>query len=301
MTIDPDSTELTGCGCCSRASTIRAMNVHDYCQQKVVESGTSFYYAFLFLPTEKRQAIHALYAFCREVDDVVDECEDPAVAVAKLSWWRQEVALLESGQPTHPVMIALKAVRERFDLPLEYFNEIIDGMAMDLEYSRYPDFKSLSLYCYRVAGVVGLLSAEIFGVTDRKTLRYATELGTALQLTNIIRDVGEDARRGRIYIPVDELQQFNVPASDIMNARETPEFQALMAFQAERAQGYYTSALNTLPAADRSAQRPGLIMAAVYQTLLEEITNDGFQVLKQKTALPPLRKLWLALKVWFRY
>jgi phytoene synthase len=277
------------------------MNVHDYCQQKVVESGTSFYYAFLFLPTEKRQAIHALYAFCREVDDVVDECEDPAVAVAKLSWWRQEVALLDHGQPTHPVMIALKTVRERFDLPLEYFNEIIDGMAMDLEYSRYPDFKSLSLYCYRVAGVVGLLSAEIFGVTDRKTLRYATELGTALQLTNIIRDVGEDARRGRLYIPVDELEQFNVPATDIMNARETPEFKALMAFQAERAQGYYTSALHTLPLADRSAQRPGLIMAAVYRTLLDEITHDGFQVLKQKTVLPPLRKLWIALKTWFKY
>lgn len=277
------------------------MDVHDYCQQKVAESGTSFYYAFLFLPTGKRQAIHALYAFCREVDDVVDECEDPAVAVAKLSWWRQEVALLEHGQPTHPVMIALKEVRQHFDLPLEYFNEIIDGMAMDLEYSRYPDFKSLSLYCYRVAGVVGLLSAEIFGVTDRKTLRYATELGTALQLTNIIRDVGEDARRGRIYIPVDELQQFNVPASDIMNARETPEFTALMAFQAERAQGYYTSALEILPLADRSAQRPGLIMAAVYRTLLDEITKDGFQVLKQKTALPPLRKLWIALKTWFRY
>ena len=278
-----------------------AMNVHDYCQQKVAESGTSFYYAFLFLPTQKRQAIHALYAFCREVDDVVDECEDPAVAVAKLSWWRQEVALLEHGQPTHPVMIALKEVRQHFDLPLEYFNEIIDGMAMDLEYSRYPDFKSLSLYCYRVAGVVGLLSAEIFGVTDRKTLRYATELGTALQLTNIIRDVGEDARRGRIYIPVDELQQFNVPASDIMNALETPAFKALMAFQAERAQGYYTSALEILPLADRSAQRPGLIMAAVYRTLLDEITKDGFQVLKQKTALPPLRKLWIALKTWFRY
>lgn len=278
-----------------------AMNVHDYCQQKVAESGTSFYYAFLFLPTQKRQAIHALYAFCREVDDVVDECEDPAVAVAKLSWWRQEVALLEHDQPTHPVMIALKEMRQHFDLPLEYFNEIIDGMAMDLEYSRYPDFKSLSLYCYRVAGVVGLLSAEIFGVTDRKTLRYATELGTALQLTNIIRDVGEDARRGRIYIPVDELQQFNVPATDIMNARETPAFKALMAFQAERAQGYYTSALEILPMADRSAQRPGLIMAAVYRTLLDEITKDGFQVLKQKTALPPLRKLWIALKTWFRY
>jgi len=281
------------------------MNVHDYCQQKVAESGTSFYYAFLFLPPEQRQAIHALYAFCREVDDVVDECEDPAVAVATLSWWRQEVALLESApgqpQPTHPVMIALKHVRTHFDLPLEYFNEIIDGMAMDLEYSRYPDFKSLSLYCYRVAGVVGLLSAEIFGVSDRKTLRYATELGTALQLTNIIRDVGEDARRGRIYIPVDELQQFNVPAADIMNARETPEFQALMAFQAERAQRYYASALDTLPMADRSAQRPGLIMAAVYRTLLDEITQDGFQVLKQKTTLPPLRKLWIALKTWFKY
>ena len=235
----------------------------------------------------------------------MDECEDPAVAVAKLSWWRQEVALLESEpgqpQPTHPVMIALKDVRTRFDLPLEYFNEIIDGMAMDLEYSRYPDFKSLSLYCYRVAGVVGLLSAEIFGVTDRKTLRYATELGTALQLTNIIRDVGEDARRGRIYIPVDELQRFNVPAADIMNGRETPEFKALMAFEAERAQNYYISALDILPAADRSAQRPGLIMAAVYRTLLDEITNDDFQVLKQKTALPPLRKLWIALKTWFKY
>jgi phytoene synthase len=281
------------------------MNVHDYCQQKVAESGTSFYYAFLFLPPEKRQAIHALYAFCREVDDVVDECEDPAIAAAKLSWWRQEVALLDSApgdpQPTHPVMIALKEVRRQFDLPLEYFNEIIDGMAMDLEYSRYPDFKSLSLYCYRVAGVVGLLSAEIFGVSDRKTLRYATELGTALQLTNIIRDVGEDARRGRIYIPVDELQQFNVPAADIMNARETPEFKALMAFQADRAQRYYTSALDTLPKADQSAQRPGLIMAAVYRTLLDEITQDGFQVLRQKTALPPLRKLWIALKTWFRY
>lgn len=281
------------------------MNNHDYCQQKVAESGTSFYYAFLFLPPEKRQAIHALYAFCREVDDVVDECDDPAIAVAKLSWWRQEVALLESPagqpQPTHPVTLALRDVRQHFDLPLEYFNEIIDGMAMDLEYSRYPDFKSLSLYCYRVAGVVGLLSAEIFGMTDRKTQRYATELGTALQLTNIIRDVGEDARRGRIYLPIDELQRFNVPAADILNARETPEFLALMQFQGDRAQSYYDKAIDSLPAADRSAQRPGLIMAAVYRTLLDEIAKDDYQVLKQKTALPPLRKLWLALKTWFKY
>ncbi len=281
------------------------MNNHDYCQQKVAESGTSFYYAFLFLPPEKRQAIHALYAFCREVDDVVDECDDPAIAVAKLSWWRQEVALLESPagqpQPTHPVTLALRDVRQHFDLPLEYFNEIIDGMAMDLEYSRYPDFKSLSLYCYRVAGVVGLLSAEIFGMTDRKTQRYATELGTALQLTNIIRDVGEDARRGRIYLPIDELQRFNVPAADILNARETPEFLALMQFQGDRAQSYYDKAMDSLPAADRSAQRPGLIMAAVYRTLLDEIAKDDYQVLKQKTALPPLRKLWLALKTWFKY
>ncbi|HEX9179319.1 MAG TPA: presqualene diphosphate synthase HpnD, partial [Burkholderiales bacterium] len=186
------------------------MTPDQYCQEKAAQSGSSFYYSFLFLPPEKRRAITALYAFCREVDDLVDECSDPVVARTKLAWWRQELAGTFAGNPQHPVTRALAPAIERFGLPQEQFQEIIDGMEMDLDQEHYPDFRSLALYCHRVAGVVGLLSAEIFGYQDRATLRYAHELGLAFQLTNILRDVGEDARRGRIYLPMDELAQFGV-------------------------------------------------------------------------------------------
>jgi phytoene synthase len=276
------------------------MNPHDYCQQKAAASGSSFYYAFLFLPPERRQAIMALYAFCREVDDVVDECQDPSIAQSKLDWWRSEVARAYSGEPTHPVGQALADVRTRFNLPAEQLLEIIDGMQMDLTQTRYLDFKGLRLYCYRVASVVGLMTAEIFGYQDRQTLKYAHDLGLAFQLTNIIRDVGEDARRGRIYLPIDELQQFNVPAKDILEARRSDNFVALMRFQAERAYGLYDQAMAQLPAIDRKAQRPGLIMAAIYRTLLDEIARDDFQVLDRRTSLTPIRKLWIATRTWFR-
>ncbi len=276
------------------------MNPHDYCRDKTAKSGSSFYYSFLFLPQEKRQAIMALYAFCREVDDVVDECHDSALAATKLAWWRREVAALYAGQPSHPVTQALKDVLPRFNLPQEQLLEIIDGMEMDLTQTRYLDFKGLSLYCYRVASVVGLLAAEIFGSTDHRTQKYAHDLGMAFQLTNIIRDVGEDARRGRIYLPIDELQRFNVPAKDILESRQSDNFQALMRFQIERARQYYAQALAHLPAADRKAQRPGLMMAEIYQTLLTEIERDGCRVLTHRTSLPPTRKLWLAFKVWLR-
>ncbi|HEX9179817.1 MAG TPA: presqualene diphosphate synthase HpnD, partial [Burkholderiales bacterium] len=186
------------------------MSPDQYCQEKAAQSGSSFYYSFLFLPPEKRRAITALYAFCREVDDVVDECSDPILARTKLAWWRQELTGAFAGNPQHPVTRALAPAVERFGLPLEQFQEIIDGMEMDLDQDRYADFRSLALYCHRVAGVVGLLSAEIFGYQDRATLKYAHELGLAFQLTNIVRDVGEDARRGRIYLPMDELAQFGV-------------------------------------------------------------------------------------------
>ena len=221
----------------------------------------------------------ALYAYCREVDDVVDECHDPALAATKLAWWRGEVEALYAGRPTHPVTLALKDVLPRFNLPKEQFLEIIDGMEMDLTQTRYLDFKGLSLYCYRVASVVGLLAAEIFGSTDKRTQKYALDLGMAFQLTNIIRDVGEDARRGRIYLPIDELQRFNVPAKDILEARESDNFKALMRFQIERAKQYYAQALAHLPAADRKSQRPGLMMAEIYGTLLDEIERDGCRVL----------------------
>ena len=274
------------------------MNPDQYCQEKCAQSGSSFYYSFLFLPAERRRAIMALYAFCREVDDVVDECHDLALASTKLAWWRQEVARIADGQPQHPVGQALQAASRDFSLPAEQLLEIIDGMEMDLQQSRYLDFKGLSLYCYRVASVVGLLSAEIFGYRDRQTLKYAHDLGMAFQLTNIIRDVGEDARRGRIYIPIDELQRFNVPAADLLNARYSDNFAALMRFQAERAEQYYAQAFAQLPAVDRKSQRPGLIMAAIYRTLLDEIRAENFQVLHQRIALTPVRKLWLAAKTW---
>lgn len=276
------------------------MNSDQYCQEKCAKSGSSFYYSFLFLPPERRQAIMALYAFCREVDDVVDECSDLSLASTKLVWWRMEVQRIAEKQATHPVGLALQAVAPGINLPSEQLLEIIDGMEMDLQQSRYLDFKGLSLYCYRVASVVGLLAAEIFGYQDRQTQKYAHDLGMAFQLTNIIRDVGEDARRGRIYLPMDELKQFNVPAADILNARYSDNFTALMQFQYERAQRYYEQAFALLPAVDRKNQRPGLIMAAIYRTLLEEIRGENFQVLHQRISLPATRKLWLAAKTWIK-
>ena len=276
------------------------MTPDQYCQEKCASSGSSFYYSFLFLPPARRQAIMALYAFCREVDDVVDECNDPALASTKLAWWRMEVERIASKQATHPVGLALQAVSPEIEISAARLNEIIDGMEMDLQQTRYLDFTGLSLYCYRVASVVGLLAAGIFGYRDAQTEKYAHDLGMAFQLTNIIRDVGEDARRGRIYLPIDELKQFNVPAADILNARYSDNFTALMQFQYQRAERYYQEALAHLPACDRKSQRPGLIMAAIYRTLLEEIRAENFQVLHQRISLPPTRKLWLAAKTWIK-
>ena len=274
------------------------MTPEEYCQQKAASSGSSFYYSFLFLPPNRRRAITALYAYCREVDDVVDECLDPQIAATKLVWWRTELDRLYAGKPEHPVTQALLPVLKEFTLPQEQLLEIIDGMEMDLQQTRYLDFKALSLYCYRVASVVGLLAAEIFGYTDRTTQKYAHDLGMAFQLTNIIRDVGEDARRGRVYLPIDELQRFNVPVADILNSRYSDNFKALMEFQIERAEHYYAQAMSQLPTVDRKAQRPGLVMAAIYRAVLDEIKRDGCQVLSQRTSLTPIRKLWIAWRTW---
>ena len=274
------------------------MSPDDYCQQKAAQSGSSFYYSFLFLPAERRRAITALYAFCREVDDTVDECTDIGIARTKLAWWRQEVAAMMSGAPTHPVTKALQPHLTPFSLDSQHLLAIIDGMEMDLDQTRYLDFPGLQKYCWHVASVVGILSANIFGVTNPQTLQYAEKLGLAFQLTNIIRDVGEDARKGRIYLPVNELQQFNVTAADILNARHSDNFEKLMQFQAARAQKMYDEAFALLPKEDRRAQRPGLIMAAIYRAVLNEVERDGFHVLTQRISLTPIRKLWLA---WITY
>lgn len=274
------------------------MTPEQYCEDKARQSGSSFYYSFRFLRPEKRRAITALYAFCREVDDVVDECSDASVARTTLNWWRDEVAAVYAGKPQHPVGQALVPIVRQFGLAQEHLLEIIDGMEMDLDRHTYPDFKALQLYCYRVASVVGLLTAEIFGYTDRKTLKYAHDLGLAFQLTNIIRDVGEDARRGRIYLPLDELTRFGVRVQDIFDARETPQFRELMQFQMVRAQRYYQQAFDQLPAADRKAQRTGLIMAAIYRATLDAVAATGCHVLRERVSLTPPRKLWLAFKTW---
>ncbi len=274
------------------------MTPDEYCQQKAASSGSSFYYSFLFLPPERRRAITALYAFCREVDDVVDEGLDPQVAGAKLAWWRGEVANLFAGSAQHPVTRALEPHLQSFGITAKRLNEIIDGMEMDLRQTRYLDWVGLERYCYHVASVVGLLAAGIFGYRDKRTLEYAANLGIAFQLTNIIRDVGEDARKNRVYLPVEDLQRFGVPAADVLQSKETPAFRSLMEFQAERARGYYEKAMSALPVEDRRAQRPGLIMAAIYRTLLDEIQREGFRVLTRRTSLTPLRKFWIAWRTW---
>jgi 15-cis-phytoene synthase len=274
------------------------MTPDEYCQQKAAASGSSFYYSFLFLPPDRRRAITALYAFCREVDDAVDEAAEMQVAAAKLAWWRTEVGNLARSAPQHPVTKALQPHRERFSIGAGHLHEIIDGMEMDLTQTRYLDWAGLERYCHLVAGVVGVLAASIFGYRDARTLQYARDLGIAFQLTNIIRDVGEDARKNRIYLPMEDLRRFEVPAADILNRRQTPQFRALMAFEAQRARELYAKALDALPPEDRRAQRPALIMAAIYRTLLEEIERDGFQVLEQRTSLTPLRKLWIAWRTW---
>jgi 15-cis-phytoene synthase len=274
------------------------MTPHEYCESRAIQSGSSFYYSFLFLPRDRRRAITALYAFCREVDDVVDEVREPSVARAKLAWWREEVSKIYHGTPQHPVTRALADVVGPYHLEEARLVEVIDGMQMDLDYNAYPDFDALKVYCHRVAGVVGMLSARIFGFEDPRTLDYAADLGVAFQLTNIIRDVGEDARRDRVYLPVHELAEFGVTTDDIVHARETEAFEELMAFQARRAESWYEQAFSKLPPVDRKAQRPGIVMAAIYRTLLEEIRSDGCRVLTQRTSLTPIRKLWIAWRTW---
>ena len=277
------------------------MTPKQYCQQKTAASGSSFYYSFMFLPKQKREAITALYAFCREVDDVVDEYTELKVAQVKLAWWKDEIRNLYKGNPIHPVTKALQPFVHAYHLSEEHFIEIIDGMEMDLKFNRYQDFKQLQLYCYRVASVVGILSAQIFGFENRKTLKFAHDLGLAFQLTNIIRDVGEDARRNRIYIPLDDLAKFRVSEEDILRSRESDAVRQLLEYEIERAESYYDRALNELPAEDRKKQRVGLIMTAIYRTLLREIKADGAEkVLNFRTSLGTLRKLTLAFSTWLK-
>jgi len=273
------------------------MRPEQYVQEKAAASGSSFYYAFLFLPAPRRAAITAFYAFCREVDDVVDDAVDMGVAASKLAWWSQEVSRAFLGSPTHPTLRALLPHALNYGIQERHLQDVIAGCRMDLEQTRYLDYPNLQRYCHLVAGIVGEVSARIFGQQAPQTTQYAHTLGQALQLTNIIRDVGEDALRGRIYLPVNELQEFEVKAHEVIKRQYSDRFTALMQFQAQRAHALYDHALTLLPESDRRSQKPGLMMASIYRTLLREIEASQFQVLHQRVRLTPLRKLWLAWRV----
>ncbi|MEO8921299.1 MAG: presqualene diphosphate synthase HpnD [Caldimonas sp.] len=276
------------------------MTPEQYVQDKAAASGSSFYYAFLFLPPPRRAAITAFYAFCREVDDIADEVSDSGVAATKLAWWRSEVAASFAGHPTHPATRALLPLTAAYGIEAHHLLAVIEGCQMDLDQSRFLDFAGLARYCDLVAGVVGEVAANIFGRSRESTIDYAHKLGLAMQLTNIIRDVGDDARRGRIYLPLEELKRFEVKPGELLERQYSDRFGALMAFQAERAHRCYDEALAELDEADRTAQKPGLMMANIYRSLLREIEADGFHVLHQRISLTPIRKLWIAMRTNWR-
>ncbi|MCW8931116.1 MAG: presqualene diphosphate synthase HpnD [Gammaproteobacteria bacterium] len=270
------------------------MTPDEYCQEKTQHSGSSFYYSFLFLNDTQRQAMTALYAYCREVDDIVDECSDLSIAASKLNWWRGEIHNLFHDKPNHPVTLALKTALKHFPLKEKFFLELISGMEMDLHTTHYNTFNELSLYCYRVAGVVGLLTIEILGYKDSNTHEYAKNLGIALQLINILRDVKEDVERGRIYLPQEELMQFGVTQSMLTANRNTPQTLALFSFHADRATQYYKKAFDYLDTNDRYTQRTGIIMAEIYFSLLKKIQSQHYPVLEKRVRIAKLKKLWIA-------
>ena len=270
------------------------MTPDQYCRDKTGGGGSSFYYSVLFLPAEQRRAVTALHALRRELEDVVDQCQDPAVAGATLAWWRQEIENTYNGGPNHPVCQALLPAVRKYPLEKAQFHAMIDGLAANLATSRYATFDALRQYCQRAASVPWRLSASILGGTDERVLGFAGDLGIALQLTAIIRDAGAHARQGRVYLPLEDLQRFGVTAEALLQGKESQEFYALMAFERERAEQYYEQALSRLPDGERARQLPGIIMAAIQRALLAEIAKDGDRVLRHRLHLTPLRKLWIA-------
>jgi len=259
---------------------------------------SNFTTSFCFLPKPKRQAMQALYNYCRHIDDIVDETEDQQKAQHELNHWRKEINNLYQGNPTHPIAKALQTPIQQYDLPQAWLEELIDGMEMDLKQTRYQRWKDLELYCYRAASVVGQLTACILGYQNKQTLKYAYNLGICLQLINIIRDVGEDATRGRIYLPIEECIKHGVNPQDITTKKHTPELEALLQTQTKRARQYYQNAIEKLPKEDRNNQKIGLMMANTYLQLLKKIEKKSYPVLTQRLKLTKPHKLTILLKTY---
>jgi 15-cis-phytoene synthase len=270
------------------------MSPDEYCADKAAQRGSSLFYAVLRLPPEKRLAVIAVHAFRREVEDVAAECSDPALGATRLEWWRQQLGAAYDGAPQHPVARALQPVVRMYRLPEACFQEIIEGVAADLAAPRYPDFGALAEYCHRIGAVPNEITAGILGYQEALTVACVRELGLAARMSRIVRDIGRDARRNRIYLPADEMRRFSVTPADLLHQRYSERFQKLAEFQIERIEGRFAKALSDFPAVDRRAQRPILALAAIGRTLLAEIRADGCRVLDRHTSLTPLRKLWIA-------
>ncbi|HEY3091510.1 MAG TPA: presqualene diphosphate synthase HpnD [Vicinamibacterales bacterium] len=263
---------------------------------------TSFYYSFLVLPPRKRSAIIAVWDFCRAVDDAVDEAPDGAIAHTRLSLWRDELTACYAGGegPTTPQGRALQPHVEEFRLPRRPFEDLIDGVEMDLAHVRYQTFAELADYCRRVASAVGLVCVEIFGYRDPAARAYAIDLGMALQLTNIIRDVTTDLRKGRVYLPAEDLARFHVTEDDLRAGQLTPAVRGLMRFECERARFYYTKAASTLPAIDRRSLLAAEIMGAIYFEILRRIERSGYDVFSRRIRVPRPYRALIALRLWAR-
>ncbi|RMF91061.1 MAG: squalene synthase HpnD [Nitrospinota bacterium] len=264
------------------------------------QSKTNFYYSFFFLPALKRRAMFSIYAFCRLIDDIVDEEGVRAEKAARLRAWREEIRNCYAGKPSHPVTIEIAQILPRFPIPQHYFEELIRGVEMDLEKTRYATFDELVQYCYRVASVVGLMCIEIFGYTNKQTQEYAINLGLALQLTNILRDLKTDAQRGRIYLPQVELMHFGYSEGELLQNVYNEAFIHLMRFQTQRAKAYFHKAQTLLPPEDRAALCPAEIMGNIYARLLQHIEDKGYQVFQERITLPNRTKIGIALKTWLQ-
>ena len=268
-----------------------------HCASITRRSSSNFYYAFMLLPAARRQALYSVYAFCRFVDDIADDQSvgHPAELLAR---WREELERVFNGTPPHPISRSLAHNVRRFAIPRRYFEEIIDGVEMDLGRTRYASFEELRLYCHRVASAVGLVCIEIFGYRNPRARQYAEHLGIAFQLTNIIRDVSEDAGRGRIYLPLEDLARFGVREDEILRGIDTLELRRLLAFEVERARSFYAQAEQALPAEDRAAMVCAEAMRSIYQALLERIASQGCGVIGRRYRLSTPRKLYLVGRTW---
>lgn len=274
-----------------------------YCTAYTKKSGSNFYYSFLFLPRAKRDAMYTVYAFCKAVDNAVDEPAAGSNPKDELKRWREELEAVYSGTPTTPIMMSLSHHVKVLGIPKAYFEELIKGVEMDLFNNRYVTFDELSLYCYRVASVVGLICLHVFGVTSARAQDYAVALGMAFQLTNILRDVGTDAAESRIYLPLDDLRKWNHPEKAIFNRSYSPEFRALMEYEASRAHHYYKradAALMGLSPQERRALTVAEIMRGIYRRILERIEQSDYQVFGPRISLTTMQRVVIALRIWLR-